>query len=61
MAKAKTKVKTLTIKILKPIAGKYLMSDNVGDIISIDADQAAQMVENHDAEIVEKIDAEIVK
>ena len=39
MAKAK-KVK---IKILKPVAGAYLMSANVGEEISIDENQASEM------------------
>jgi hypothetical protein len=51
MAKAKT-VKTVKIKIIEPVAGKYSMSSNVGDIISIDANQASEMVENLDAEFV---------
>lgn len=48
------KAKTVKIKILKPVAGRYLMSANIGDTISIDENQAAEMVENKDAEFVKK-------
>ena len=46
------KAKTVKIKILNPVAGKYLMSANVGDTISIDKNQAEELVENKDAEFV---------
>lgn len=46
------KPKKVKIKILKPVAGKYLLSHNVGDTVSIDAKQAEEIVENKDAEFV---------
>lgn len=52
MAKAKAKLKTAKIKITSPVAGKYLLSANVNDVIEIDANQAAEMVENKDAAFV---------
>ena len=52
MAKAKIKEKSAKIKILKPVAGEYLMSASVGDIITIDVDQAGELVENKFAEFV---------
>jgi|TARA_R110000744_G_scaffold276683_1_gene389288 hypothetical protein len=50
MAKAK-KVK---IKILNSVAGQYFLSYSVGDVVMHDANQAAEMVENKDAEFVTK-------
>tara|TARA_R110001632_G_scaffold137804_2_gene253408 strand:+ start:3422 stop:3571 length:150 start_codon:yes stop_codon:yes gene_type:complete len=46
------KAKEVKIKILKPVAGKYLLSHNVGDVVSIEAKQATELVENKDAEFV---------
>ena len=40
------------IKILNPVAGQYLLSYSVDEIVSHDAKQAAEMVENKDAEFV---------
>jgi hypothetical protein len=40
------------IKILNPVAGQYRLSYNVGEIVFHDANQAAEMVENKDAEFV---------
>lgn len=51
MAKQK-KTELIKIKILEPVAGKYLMSANVGDIIEISFNQASELVENKDAEFV---------
>jgi hypothetical protein len=52
MAKAKAKAKDLKIKILQPVAGKYLLSANVGDEITLDVDQANELIENKFAEFV---------
>tara|TARA_R110002096_G_scaffold347618_1_gene540922 strand:+ start:3333 stop:3566 length:234 start_codon:yes stop_codon:yes gene_type:complete len=49
---AKKPVKKVKIKILAPVAGKYHLSFNVGDEITIDVNQAAAMVENKDAAFV---------
>ena len=46
------KPKKVKIKILNPVAGQYLLSYSVGEIVSHDAKQAAEMVENKDAEFV---------
>ncbi len=42
-SKSKKKVK---IEILKPVAGTYKLSANVGDTISIEAKQADEMIDN---------------
>lgn len=49
-AKPKTGKK---IKIVKPIAGIYGLSDNIGDIISLNQKQMETMVESGHAEWVE--------
>ncbi|QOD60651.1 hypothetical protein H9I45_15125 [Polaribacter haliotis] len=46
------KAKLVKIEILEPVAGKYLMSANIGDVIEIDATQATVLVENNDAKFV---------
>ena len=46
------KAKTVKIKILEPVAGKYLLSHNVGEVVSMEEKQASVMVENKDAEFV---------
>lgn len=43
------KKKKLKIEILKPVAGRYRLSANIGDTISIDEDQAEEMINNGDA------------
>ena len=47
-AKPKKK-KKLKVEILKPVAGRYRLSANIGDTISIDEDQADEMINNGDA------------
>tara|TARA_R110002074_G_scaffold331407_1_gene501805 strand:- start:1542 stop:1838 length:297 start_codon:yes stop_codon:yes gene_type:complete len=46
--------KEVEIKILLPVSGLYLLSYSVGDVVMHDANQAAEMVENKDAEFVTK-------
>ena len=45
-AKLKKKV---SITILNSVAGRYRLSANIGDTISIDEDQAEEMINNGDA------------
>lgn len=40
------------IKILKSVAGRYLLSYNIGEEVMHEAKQAAEMVENKDAKFV---------
>ena len=40
------------IKILKPVAGVYGLSDNIGDIITIDKKSASEMIASGHAEEV---------
>lgn len=46
------KAKTLKVKILLPVAGVYLLSDNVGDVVSYAEPLATEMVESKHAEFV---------
>lgn len=46
------KPKTVKIKVLEPLAGKYLLSHNVGEIVTMEEKQAIILVENKDAEFV---------
>jgi hypothetical protein len=46
------KLKEVKVRILAPVAGKYLLSHNVGAIVSMEAKQADVLVENKDAEFV---------
>lgn len=52
LVKSLSASKQVKIKILEPVAGKYLLSYNVGEIVSIEEKQAEVMVENKDAEFV---------
>ena len=44
--------KKLKIKILKPVAGTFGLSCNVGDQCVIDANQATEMIEKKYAELI---------
>lgn len=44
--------KTIKIKVLSPLAGKYLLSHNIGEVVSMEEKQATELVENKDAEFV---------
>jgi len=46
------KAKKIKIKILLPIAGVYLLSDNVGDVVSYPEALATEMIESKHAKIV---------
>jgi hypothetical protein len=52
LVKSLSAEQTLKIKILEPVARKYLLSHNVGEEVEIEAKQAQVMVENKDAEFV---------
>lgn len=55
MARAKkitTKTTTKKVRIVLPIAGKFLRSENVGDVAEYPAALADEMVENKYAEFV---------
>ena len=49
---AKRKPKTLKIKILIPVAGKFQLSFNVGEIYTVEYKQATELIEAQYAEIV---------
>lgn len=44
MATKKTQKKTKKIKILKPPAGVFCISDNVGDVVEKETKQADEMI-----------------
>lgn len=52
LVKLSKQVEEVEVRILEPVAGKYLLSHNVGEVVSMDANQAAVLVENKDAEFV---------
>ncbi|TVZ55604.1 hypothetical protein OD91_0859 [Lutibacter sp. Hel_I_33_5] len=52
MAKQVNKSKGLKIKILLPVAGKYFLSANVGDVVSYPKALAEELVEDKYAEFV---------
>ena len=49
---AKAKIKLVKIKILLPLAGMYLLSDNKGDVVSYPEALASELVESKHAEFV---------
>lgn len=48
----KEKVKTLKVKILLPVAGKFKMTQDVGKIYNIEAKQAQELIDAKYAELV---------
>lgn len=46
------KPKTKKVKILLPVAGRFLRSENVGDVVSLPEALATEMVEDKYAEFV---------
>lgn len=55
MAEKKKRVakpKTKKVKILLPVAGRYLLPDNVGDVVAYPESLATQLVEDKYAEFV---------
>jgi len=45
----------MKIKILKPVAGIYKMSANIGDVISVNENQASEMIKSGHAEEVKRV------
>ena len=52
MAKRQVKPKTLKIKMLLPVAGKFLLSFNVGETYTVEYKQAKELIEAQYAEEV---------
>lgn len=51
---AKKEVKLVSVKVLLPLAGKFMLSDNVGDVVAYPEALATELVESKYAEFVKK-------